>query len=100
MLRQTLGNALTELQAIRRSAKAGDEAVLDEAIAALHRIMERRKLQSPDRFQLYCERREDGGLRVESPDVVGLVLSHIDPEAVMRDVMPAIDALMRHNHKR
>ena len=51
----------------------------------------------PERFYLICERRDDGGLRVTSPEVVGLILSGADPLAVMRDVIPAIDAIMRHN---
>ena len=54
----------------------------------------------PVRFYLIAERRDDGGLRITSPEVPGLVLSHKDPHAVMRDVIPAIDALMRHNGKR
>jgi hypothetical protein len=53
-----------------------------------------------ERFTLVCERREDGGLRVSSPDVLGLILSHRDPHAVMADVLPAISALVRHNGKR
>ena len=55
---------------------------------------------SPSRFYLICERRDDGGLRVSCPEVPGLALSHADPEKVMRDVIPAIDAIERHNRKR
>lgn len=55
---------------------------------------------SPPRFYLICERREDGGLRVSCPEVPGLGLSHADPEKVMRDVIPAINAIERHNRKR
>jgi hypothetical protein len=55
---------------------------------------------SPARFYLICERREDGGLRVICPEVPGLALSHADPDKVMRDVMPAINAIERHNRKR
>jgi hypothetical protein len=55
---------------------------------------------SPARFYLICERREDGGLRVSCPEVPGLVLSHADPEKVMRDVIPAIDRIERYNRKR
>lgn len=41
--------------------------------------------------------REDGGLRVCSDDVPGLILSHSDPELVMADLGPAIaDLLMRN----
>lgn len=66
-------------------------------------VVERTKdaaIASPMRFYLICERRDDGGLRVTCPEVPGLVLSHADPEAVMRDVISAIDALERHNGKR
>lgn len=52
---------------------------------------------TPRRFYLIAERREDGGLRVTSPEVPGLILSGADPHSVMRDVVPAIDALMRRN---
>jgi hypothetical protein len=55
------------------------------------------RAQMPDRFYLIAERREDGGLRITSPEVPGLILSHADPAKVMADVLPAIDALMRHN---
>jgi hypothetical protein len=55
---------------------------------------------SPHRFYLVCERRDDGGLRVSCPEVPGLALSHGDPEKVMRDVIPAINAIERHNRKR
>jgi hypothetical protein len=54
---------------------------------------------SPPRFYLICERRDDGGLRLSCPEVPGLVLSHADPDAVMRDVMPAIDKITRHNRR-
>lgn len=55
--------------------------------------------RSPDRFYLICERRDDGGLRVTCPEVPGLVLSHKDPHAVMRDVMTAVDVITRHNKR-
>lgn len=53
--------------------------------------------RTPKRFYLVAERREDGGLRITSPEVPGLVLSGEDPAEVMADVLPAIDALLRHN---
>jgi predicted RNase H-like HicB family nuclease len=53
----------------------------------------------PERFYLICERRSDGGLRVSSPEIPGLILSSDDPEAVMRNVVPAIEALTKHNCK-
>jgi hypothetical protein len=40
------------------------------------------------------ERREDGGLRVYSDDLPGLVLSHSNPDAVLADVKPAIEGIM------
>ncbi len=43
------------------------------------------------------ERREDGGLRVYSDDVPGLVLSGPDPVAVFEDVVPALERLFEHN---
>lgn len=52
---------------------------------------------TPKRFYLICERRVDGGLRIECPEVTGLVVSSKDPHAAMRDVIPAINTIMRHN---
>jgi hypothetical protein len=43
--------------------------------------------------------REDGGLRVSSPDMRGLLLSGAVPSAVLRDVGPALDALLYGNRK-
>ena len=54
---------------------------------------------TPAIFILRCERREDGGLRISSPDIPGLILSGADVRAVFRDVAPAIDALERHNSR-
>ena len=53
--------------------------------------------KTPQKFTLECERRDDGGLRVTSPGVPGLVLSHHDMHLVLRDVPSAIDTLMKHN---
>lgn len=39
---------------------------------------------------LWLERRPDGGLRVYSPHVKGLVFSGPDPALVMSDVIPAL----------
>lgn len=36
------------------------------------------------------EPREDGGLRVRSDDLCGLILSGPDPAKIMADVLPAI----------
>lgn len=46
---------------------------------------------------LRLDYREDGGLRVSSPDMPGLILSGEDRDAVMRQVIPAIDAIREHS---
>ena len=43
------------------------------------------------------ERRDDGGLRVWSDDVPGLLLSNPDANAVIGDVIPALETLFKHN---
>ena len=40
------------------------------------------------------EDRDDGGLRVYSDDVPGFVLSHSDREAVMADMIPAMETIL------
>ena len=40
------------------------------------------------------KRRDDGGLRAWSDDVPGFVLSHRDPQAVIRDVGPALERIL------
>lgn len=40
------------------------------------------------------EHRDDGGLRAYSNDVPGFVLSHRDPEAVVRDIAPALERIL------
>ena len=40
------------------------------------------------------QRRPDGGLRVWSDDVPGLVLSHSDADRVMADIIPAVETIM------
>jgi hypothetical protein len=42
-------------------------------------------------------KRDDGGLRAFCDAVPGFYLSGADPRAVLRDVVPAIEALMRRN---
>ena len=44
-------------------------------------------------ISIFLQRRSDGGLRVWSHQVPGLILSHSDPQKVMADVMPALDVL-------
>jgi hypothetical protein len=41
--------------------------------------------------------REDGGLQAVCDAIPGFYLSGRDPAAVVRDVIPAIEALMEHN---
>ena len=42
------------------------------------------------------ERRPDGGLRVYSDDVPGLVLSHTDVDGVLEDVVEALKVILSH----
>lgn len=44
------------------------------------------------------EARPDGGLRVYSEDVPGLVLSHTDVDGVLEDVKTAIETLLSHRY--
>ena len=50
-------------------------------------------MRSPKTFTLRCERREDGGLRITSEDLPGLLLSSADPLAAFRDLPIAIDKI-------
>lgn len=45
---------------------------------------------------IYIVPREDGGLRVFSHEVPGLVLSHSDQFLVLSDIGPALIELLRH----
>ena len=40
------------------------------------------------------EGREDGGLKAYSDDVPGFVLSHFVPDAVLKDVKPALEGIL------
>lgn len=42
-------------------------------------------------------RRDDGGLQAFCDEIKGFYLSGGDPRAVMRDVIPAMEVLVRHN---
>lgn len=46
------------------------------------------------------EEREDGGVRVSSPDWPGLLLSGSDHEKVMACILPAIRAIEAHKKDR
>ncbi len=43
---------------------------------------------------IHTQRRRDGGLRVWSDDVPGLILSHADADRVMADIIPAVETIM------
>lgn len=51
----------------------------------------------PNAVTLKLEPRPDGGLRVSSDDVPGLVLSHKHPAKVMADILPALRGILEHN---
>lgn len=46
-----------------------------------------------DTVNICLERRPDGGLRVWSPSVPGLILSGPEPDKVMLDILPALAVL-------
>ena len=46
-----------------------------------------------ERATIIIERREDGGLRVYSDDIPGLILSHSDPRKVLADIAPALEVI-------
>jgi hypothetical protein len=46
--------------------------------------------------QIYVAERHDGGLRVWSDQMPGLILSGPDPAKVAADILPAINALREH----
>ena len=50
----------------------------------------------PAKIVVTYERRHDGGLRVYSDDVPGFLLSHTDWEAVLNDVIPALEGILSH----
>lgn len=54
------------------------------------------KVKNGDAFKvtLKMQRRPDGGLRVWSDEVPGLVLSHKDPAKVLSDVVPALEVIL------
>ncbi len=46
------------------------------------------------KITIHLQRRPDGGLRVWSDDMPGLVLSHRDPERVLEDIIPAVETIV------
>ena len=50
----------------------------------------------PNEFflKVIFESREDGGLRARCPDVPNFLLSHSDPDLVLKDVGPALETLL------
>jgi hypothetical protein len=51
-------------------------------------------------YTIRVQDREDGGLRIWSDDIPGLVLSSLDRSGVWRDLGPAIEVLLEHNSNR
>jgi hypothetical protein len=51
----------------------------------------------PPKITIHLEPRSDGGLRVYSDDIPGLVLSHSDAAAVLDDIAPVLKKLLKHN---
>ena len=47
-----------------------------------------------NKWTITIERREDGGLRVWSDDLPGLVLSHVDRDAVLTDLAFALKVFL------
>lgn len=52
--------------------------------------------KAPQEFSFYVifEDREDGGLRARSPELPNFLLSHRDRNAVLGDVVPALETLL------
>ena len=52
--------------------------------------------QLPAEFLVHVvfEDRDDGGLRARSPQVPNFLLSHSDPELVLKDVVPALETIL------
>jgi hypothetical protein len=48
----------------------------------------------PAKIVVVYERRHDGGLRAYSDDVPGFLLSHKDRDAVLKDVIPALEGIL------
>lgn len=55
-------------------------------------------MNTPDKWKItvILERRGDGGLRVCSDDLPGLILSGADPQKVAADIPTAIQVLLEH----
>jgi hypothetical protein len=53
--------------------------------------------QFKDKVTVRFVKRDDGGLRAFCDAVPGFYLSGKDPRAVLRDVVPAIERLFKHN---
>lgn len=54
---------------------------------------------SKQRPVICIQEREDGGLRVWSDELPGLILSGRDPARVMADIFPAARALIKSNEE-
>lgn len=53
--------------------------------------------QFKEKITVRFVRRDDGGLQAHCDSVSGFYLSGRDPSAVYRDVIPALEMLVRHN---
>jgi hypothetical protein len=51
--------------------------------------------------EVFLQAREDGGLRAWCPQLPMFVLSHPDPIAVLKDVVPVLETMLsqRENHR-
>lgn len=56
------------------------------------------QLERELKITVHVQQRRDGGLRVWSDDVPGLVLSHRDPERVWADIAPALQTILSEKY--
>lgn len=70
---------------------------LSKEMLEFDELIEHSRSCSGDCIVLSLESRPDGGLRVSSRSLPGLILSGEDPEKVMADIIPCIRALKLFN---
>lgn len=51
-------------------------------------------------IEVVLQAREDGGLRAWSPQLPMFILSHSDPIAVLKDVVPALETMLSAKENR
>lgn len=56
--------------------------------------MQNRAVPEVFKFIVRFAQRDDGGLKVWSPDVPGFRLSHADSQAVCADIIPALETIL------